>query len=117
LCSWLVGRLVEVLPPDTNRGPTFPSRQFRLGFRRPTLSTCRDEVLAAITSLSGAPRKQVFTVREVFDRMAECGTTYAEGTVVKTMQRMKEPPTRPPYLRLERVDRQGCRLLEPLGPA
>jgi hypothetical protein len=108
---------VEVLPPDTNRGPTFPGRQFRLGFRRPALSTCRDEVLAAITSLSGAPRKQVFTVREVFDRMAECGTTYAEGTVFKTMQRMKEPPTRPPYMRLERVDRQGFRLLEPLGPA
>jgi hypothetical protein len=49
--------------------------------------------------------------------MTGYGTTYAERTVFKTMQRMKEPPTRPPYMRLERVDRQGFRLLEALGPA
>ena len=108
---------MEVLPPDTNNGPSFPGRQVRLGFRRPALSTCRDEVLAAITSLSAESSKQVFTVREVFDKMAECGTTYAESTVFKTMQRMKVSPTRPPYTRLERVDRHGFRLLEPLGPA
>ena len=107
---------MEVLPPDTNRGPSFPGRQVRLGFRKPALSTCRDAVLAAITSLSAKSRKEVFTVREVFDEMTGSGTTYAEGTVFKTMQRMKEPPTRPPYTRLERIDRQGFRLLEPSGP-
>jgi len=63
---------VEVLPPDTNRGPTFPGRQFRLGFRRPALSTCRDEVLAAITSLSGAPRKQVL---DVYKRQSDTSAT------------------------------------------
>jgi hypothetical protein len=71
----------------------------------------------AVTTLSTECGKQVFTVREVFDRMTECGTTYAEGTVFKTMQRMKEPPTRPPYTCLERVGRQGFRLVELLGRA
>ena len=60
----------------------------------------------------GESSKQVFTVRVVFDKMVECGTTYEEGTVFKTMQRMKEPPTRPPYTCLERVGRQGFRLAE-----
>jgi len=44
--------------------------------------------------------KQVFTVREVFDETTAYRTTYAEGTVFKTMQRMREPPTRPPYIPL-----------------
>jgi len=74
-------------------------------------------VTEAVTSLSAESSKQVFTIREVFNKMAEFGTTYAEGAVFKTMQRMKEPPTRPPYTRLERVDGQGFRLLERLGPA
>ena len=104
---------MELLPPDTNQGPSFPGRQVRLGFRKPALSACRDEVLAALTSLTAKSSKQVFTVREVFDKMVESGTTYAEGTVFKTMQRMKGPPTRPPFTCLERVERQGFRLLEP----
>jgi hypothetical protein len=101
---------VEVLPPDTNHGPSFPGRQIHLGFRRPALSACRDEVLAAITGLSANSSKQVFTVREVFNEMTGCGAAYAESTVFKTMQRMKEPPARPPYTHLERVGRQGFRL-------
>ena len=40
------------------------------------------------------------------------GTIYAESTVFKTMQRMKEAPGRPPYTRLQRVGRQGFRLVE-----
>jgi hypothetical protein len=103
---------LEVLPPDTNRDPSFPGRQIFLGFRKPAISTCRDEVLAALTRLSAESSKQVFTVREVFDKMTECGTIYAESTVFKTMQRMKEAPGRPPYTRLQRVGRQGFRLVE-----
>ncbi len=41
--------------------------------------------------------------------MTECGTTYAESTVFKTMQRMKAPEG-PAYTRLDRVGRQGFRL-------
>jgi len=85
---------VEVLPQYTNHVLSFPGRQVRLGFRKPVLSTCRDEVLAALTTLSAESGKEAFTVREVFDKMAEVGSTYAVGTVFKTMQRMKEPPTR-----------------------
>jgi hypothetical protein len=39
--------------------------------------------------------------------MVTAGTTYAESTVFKTMQRMKAPPTRPPYIRLERSGPEG----------
>jgi hypothetical protein len=108
---------VEVPPQYTNHVLSFPGRQVRLGFRKPVLSTCRDEVLAALTTLSAESGKEAFTVREVFDKMAEVGSTYAVGTVFKTMQRMKEPPTRPPYTCLERVDRQGFRLVGLFGRA
>lgn len=43
--------------------------------------------------------------------MTARGTSYAEPTVFKTMQRMKDTPVRPPYERLERVGRAGLRLL------
>jgi hypothetical protein len=42
--------------------------------------------------------------------MMLAGTAYAEATVFKTMQRMKEPPVRPPFVRLERLGRAGFRL-------
>jgi hypothetical protein len=48
--------------------------------------------------------------------MKEGGTTYAEARVFKTMQRMKEPLTRAPYARLERVGKQGFQLARPIGP-
>ena len=38
------------------------------------------------------------------------GTRYAESIVFKTMQRMKGPVGRPPYMRLERVEREGFRI-------
>ncbi|MDA8372822.1 MAG: hypothetical protein M0Z91_00965 [Actinomycetota bacterium] len=87
---------VEMVPPDTNRGPSFAGRWVRLGGRKPALPACRDEVLAALEALSAQSARQVFTVREVFVEMAECGMRYAESTVLETMQRMKEPPTWPP---------------------
>ncbi|MHB1488081.1 MAG: hypothetical protein ACYCZM_11080 [Acidimicrobiales bacterium] len=95
------------MPPDPNRGLSFPGRWVRLGGRKAALPACRDEVLEALEALSARSGRQVFTVREVFVKMAECGTRYAVSTVLKTMQRMKEPPTRPPYTHLERVGRQG----------
>jgi hypothetical protein len=42
--------------------------------------------------------------------MEACGTAYAESTVVKTMQRMKAVPIRPPLTQLERVGKDGFRL-------
>lgn len=101
---------VEVVPPDPNRGSSLAGRWVRLGGRKTALPACRDEVLAALEALSARSGRQVFTVREVFVEMAEGGTGYAESTVLKTMQRMKEPPTRPPYTHLERVARKGFRL-------
>jgi len=101
---YLVGRYsnrVEVLPPDTNRGPSFPGRQVRLGFRKPALSSCRDEVLAAITGLTAKSRQLVFTVREVFDEMTrsadrrgmssvadvDCGRYQPESEYLKLFRR------------------------------
>jgi hypothetical protein len=62
-------------------------------------------------SLSARDGRQVSTVREVYAEMLARGTVYAETTVFKTMQRMKEPPVRPPFERLERVGRAGFRLV------
>jgi len=99
------------VPPDTNHGPSFAGRGIPLGARKPAASSCRDEVLAALETLSAQDKKQVFTVREVYAEMRRGGTSYAEPTVFKTMQRMKEAPVRPPYAHLERVGREGFRLL------
>lgn len=64
-----------------------------------------------MSGLAAQGGKQVLTVEEVYAEMLATGTSYAESTVFKTMQRMKEPTTRPPYARLERVGREGFRLL------
>ncbi len=105
---------VEMVPPDTNRGPSFAGEPVRLGGRKATLPTCRDEVLSALVVLSERAGKrggeQIFTVRQVHAEMVAKGTKYAQVTVFKTMQRMKEEPVRPPYGRLERVGRQGFQL-------
>ena len=61
--------------------------------------------------LSARDSKQVFTVREVNVEMQATGSSYAESTVFKTMQRMKEPAARPPYAQLERGATGGFRLL------
>jgi hypothetical protein len=102
---------VEVVPPDTNRGSSFAGQRLRMGGRRPAARSCRDEVINALAGLAARDRKRVFTAREVHAEMMVIGTSYAESTVFKTMQRMKELATRPPYARLERVGKEGFRLL------
>jgi hypothetical protein len=54
----------------------------------------------------------VFTVREVYAEMVAAGTRYKESTVFKTMQRMKTPPSRPPFVRFERAEPRGFRLAD-----
>ena len=53
-----------------------------------------------------------FTLRDVCTEMAAAGTGYAEATVFKTMQRMKEPPKRPPSVQLERAEPGGFRAID-----
>ncbi|MHB8188772.1 MAG: hypothetical protein ACYDDU_22460 [Dermatophilaceae bacterium] len=99
-----------MVPPDTNRRPSFAGQRIRLGGRKPAASTCRNEVVEAVAALSARDGRQAFTVRQVYAEMLAEGTSYAEPTVFKTMQRMKNSPARPPYARLERAGRAGFRL-------
>ncbi len=91
------------MPPDTNRGPTVAGDWVRLGARKPAQSSCRDEVAIALAALRDRTGQQVFTVREVYAQMLVRGTHYAESTVFKTMQRMKAPAGRTPWIVLERT--------------
>jgi len=100
-----------MVPPDTNRRPSIAGQAIRLGSRTPAAASCRDEVLTALWALRERSGRQTFTVREVYGEMTARGTSYAEPTVFKTMQPMKDTPVRPPYERLERVGRTGFRLL------
>ena len=99
-----------MVPPDTNRSPNVPGREIQLGGRKPSASSCRDEVVAALSALAARDTRSLFTVRNVYTEMVAGGTRYAESTVFKTMQRMKEPAVRPPYTRLERIAREGFRI-------
>jgi hypothetical protein len=104
--------LVERTTPDTNQSPSLAGRAIRLGRRKFSVPTCRNEVLTAMTALSERNgQREIFTVREVYAEMVAGGTAYAEPTAYITMQRMKEPAVRPPYARLEQVPRKGFRLL------
>lgn len=98
-----------MVPPDTNPSPSFAGQPVRVGGRKPTASSCRDEVLAALYAQSARTGSQAFNVREVFAEMLDRGTLYAEPTVFKTVQRMKATPLRPPYARLERVGTKAFR--------
>jgi hypothetical protein len=71
--------------------------------------------VAVLSALSARDGRQVFTVREIFAEMLARGTGYAETTVFKTMQRMKNEPKRPPTVRLERSGTEGFRIAESLG--
>lgn len=102
--------LVEVMPPDTNRSPTIAGARRRIGGRQLAAGSCRDEIAAALRALGVEPNVQVFGVREVYQQMARARTRYAESTVLKTMQRMKRPASRSPFVRLERVGREGFRI-------
>ena len=101
-----------MVPPNTNRGPTVAAQTIWLGGRRPATSSCRDEVAAALFALAVRDGRSVFTVREVYTQMVAGGTGYAESTVFKTMQRMKEAPKRPPTVQLERAEGEGFRIVE-----
>ena len=98
------------MPPDTNRGPSFAGQPIRLGGRKPVAPTCREEVLTAIAALTERTGDEIFTARKVYAEMATGGTSYAETTVLKTMQRMKASDLRWPVAQLERIGRQGFRL-------
>ena len=100
-----------MVSPDTNRMHSFAGDQISLAGRAPTVPTCREQILAALASLSCESGDAAFHARDVYANMADLGTRYAETTVFKTMQRMKELPPRPPYARLERVGRGGFRLM------
>jgi len=99
------------MPPDTNRGPTVPGGWVRLGGWRPAEASCRDEVAASLAALKGRTGQQLFTVREVYAEMLAAGTRYAESTVFKTMQRMKAPAVRAPWIVLEQTG-AGFRVID-----
>ena len=98
------------MPPNTNRGPTVAGGWIRIGSRKLAQASCRDEVAAALRALQIRTGQRVFTVRAVYAEMLAAGTVYSESTVFKTMQRMKAPPVRPPFLRLERAGGDGFRV-------
>jgi hypothetical protein len=91
------------MPPDTNRGPAVAGAWVRLGRRRPAQASCRDEVGACLETLYGRTGQQVFTIRDVYAEMLATGTRYAESTVFKTIQRMKAPAGRAPWIVLEQT--------------
>ena len=80
-CGWLV----EMVPPDTNRGPSVAGREIRLGGRKPSASSCRDEVVAALCALTAPDTRSLITVREVYTEMVAGGTRYAESTVLRQL--------------------------------
>jgi hypothetical protein len=98
---------VEVMPPNTKRQTSVPGPVLRVGQRKLSRSTCRDEVLAAMRRLVEQTDDEVFTVACVFAEMGRDGTRYKESAVYKAMQRMK---TAGDEGCLERVGRQGFRL-------
>jgi hypothetical protein len=91
------------MPPDTNRGPSVAGGWVRLGGRKPPEASCQDEVAEAVSELGRGRGGEVFTVREVYAAMVAAGTQYREPTVFKTMQRMKAPAGRAPWIVLEQT--------------
>jgi hypothetical protein len=100
------------MPPNTNRGPSVRGSWIPLGARKLMGRSCRDEVVSALHALHVRTGTQVFTVRDVYAEMVAEGTGYAESTVFKTMQRMKETPKRPPLVQLERAESEGFRIAD-----
>jgi len=102
----------EVMPPNTNRGPSVGGGWIRLGARKLAGGSCRDEVVAALHVLCARTGTQMFTVRDVYAEMLAAGTAYAESTVFKMMQRMKEAPKCPPTVQRERAEPDGFRVVD-----
>ena len=94
---------MEVMPPNTNRGPAVAGGWVRLGGRQPARPSCRDEVASVMATLQHLTGRQVFTVRDVYAEMQAAGTRYTESTVFKTMQRMKASASRAPWIALEQT--------------
>jgi hypothetical protein len=105
-------RHLEVMPPNTNRGPIVAGGWVRLGGRTLAGGSCRDEIVAALHALEARRGGQVFSVRHVYAEMVGIGTRYTESTVSKTMQRIKSLPRRPPMVLLERAGSEGFRVAE-----
>ncbi len=76
-----------------------------------TSPTCRDEVVAALVRLADRTGDEVFTGGQIYSEMLRVSTRYTKSTVLKTMQRMKEPPSGRPYARLQQVRGVGFRLV------
>jgi hypothetical protein len=98
------------MPAHTNRPAAFPGPVIRLGARRRTTLTCRDEVLAAIDDLEAREGVETFTVREVAAEMLAAGTVYKKSAIAKTIQRMRGEVGGTATPDLERVDRTHFRL-------
>jgi len=81
------------------------------------VSKCRHEIAAALVGLTERTGEGAFTGGQIYAEMVSAGTEYSKSAVLKTLQRMKEAPIRPPYERLERVGRSGFRLDKPEGDA
>lgn len=101
------------MPPYPNFGrPLLPGlRWAHLGQRKRRTANCRDEVLSALQRLIVRHGDRAFPVSEVYDEMVGAGTSYAKLTVYKAMQRMKTSDPRLPAVQLERVGREGFRLI------
>lgn len=101
---------VEVVPPNTKRRASIPGPVLRVGQRKLSRATCRDEVLAAMHRLAERTGDEVFTVARIFAEMGATGTSYKLSAVYKTMQRMKDPNRVGGHPALERQGQQGFRL-------
>jgi hypothetical protein len=102
--------LVEVMPAHTNHSAAFPGPVIRLGGRRRTALTCRDEVLAAIDELEAREGLETFTVRQIAAEMMAAGSAYKRSAIAKTIQRMRGEDGCAATPNLERVDRTHFRL-------
>ena len=89
---------------------TVAGRPIYLGERKLALPTCRDEVAEAVEALAAGGGERVLTVGKVYAAMAACGSLWSRATDAKTMLRMTRPARRPPYLRLDRIGPDQCRL-------
>lgn len=78
------------------------------------MTTCRDEILAAIRSIGRRSSSDRFTIQQVNDEMSARGTTYSESTIrthiASRMCRNAPDNHAVVYDDLERIDRGEYRL-------
>ena len=101
----------QMVTRDTNPRPSIPGERIRLEGRKRTTLNCRDEVATALTASIERHGDRPFAAREVYAEMTARGTNYAELSTYKTVQRMKSPDPRLPFVQLERVASKGFRLI------